>query len=112
MRPVAIGRRNWIDPCRQSTGRAEDCGDPVVESCRSLKLPVRDYLAARFLPDSLIARSSASQASLPVHGPPSTHNRIVGVNAVLRQPKSCSRVRRVEVQRIKAAELHPTAFPN
>jgi hypothetical protein len=60
MRP-GCNRTAELDPCRQSTGRAEDCGDPVVESCRKLKLPVCYYLAARFFSDSLIARSSASR---------------------------------------------------
>jgi len=46
MRPVAIGRRNWIHVGSPQAGPKVAAILSVVESCRRLKLPVRDYLAA------------------------------------------------------------------
>jgi hypothetical protein len=46
MRPVALGRRNWIHIGSAQTGPKIAAILSVVESCRRLKLPVRDYLAA------------------------------------------------------------------
>lgn len=46
MRPVAIGRKNWIHVGSQQAGPKVAAIISVVESCRRLKLPVRDYLAA------------------------------------------------------------------
>ena len=46
MRPVAIGRRNWIHVGSPQAGPKIAAILSVVESCRRLKLPVRDYLAA------------------------------------------------------------------
>jgi transposase len=46
MRPVAIGRRNWIHIGSSQAGPKIAAILSVVESCRRLKLPVRDYLAA------------------------------------------------------------------
>lgn len=45
MRPVAIGRRNWIHVGSPQAGPKIAAILSVVESCRRLKLPVRDYLA-------------------------------------------------------------------
>jgi hypothetical protein len=45
MRPVAIGRRNWIHIGSSQAGPKIAAILSVVESCRRLKLPVRDYLA-------------------------------------------------------------------
>jgi transposase len=44
MRPVAIGRRNWIHAGGPQAGPKIAAILSVVESCRRLKLPVRDYL--------------------------------------------------------------------
>jgi hypothetical protein len=46
MRPVALGRRNWIHIGSSQAGPKIAAILSVVESCRRLKLPVRDYLAA------------------------------------------------------------------
>jgi hypothetical protein len=51
MRPVAVGRRNWIHIGSAQAGPKIAAILSVVESCRRLKLPVRDYLAA-VLPSS------------------------------------------------------------
>jgi transposase len=45
MRPVAIGRRNWIHVGSPQAGPKIAAILSVVESCRRLKLSVRDYLA-------------------------------------------------------------------
>ena len=46
MRPVAIGRRNWIHIGHESAGPKIAAIFSVVESCRRLGLPIREYLAA------------------------------------------------------------------
>ncbi len=44
MRPVALGRKNWIHVGSQQAGPRVAAILSVVESCRRLKIPVRDYL--------------------------------------------------------------------
>jgi hypothetical protein len=44
MRPVATGRRNWIHIGSEQAGPRVAAILSVVESCRRLKVPVRDYL--------------------------------------------------------------------
>jgi transposase len=46
MRPVALGRRNWIHIGSAQAGPKIAAILSVVESCRRMKIPVRDYLAA------------------------------------------------------------------
>jgi transposase len=46
MRPIALGRKNWIHIGSAQAGPKIAAILSVVESCRRLKLPVRDYLAA------------------------------------------------------------------
>src|SRR5437667_12864706 len=46
MRPVALGRKNWIHIGSPQAGPKVAAILSVVESCRRLKLPVRDYLTA------------------------------------------------------------------
>ncbi len=46
MRPVAIGRRNWIHVGSPQAGPKIAAILSVVESCRRLKISVRDYLAS------------------------------------------------------------------
>jgi transposase len=46
MRPVAIGRKNWIHVGSLQAGPKIASILSVVESCRRLKIPVRNYLAA------------------------------------------------------------------
>jgi transposase len=44
MRPVALGRKNWIHIGSEQAGPRVAAILSVVESCRRLKIPVRDYL--------------------------------------------------------------------
>jgi transposase len=46
MRPVALGRKNWIQVGSPLAGPKIAAILSVVESCRRMKLPVRKYLAA------------------------------------------------------------------
>ncbi len=46
MRPVALGRKNWIQIGSPQAGPKIAAILSVVESCRRLKFPIRDYLAA------------------------------------------------------------------
>ena len=46
MRPVALGRKNWIHIGSPQAGPKVAAILSIVESCRRLKLPVRDYQAA------------------------------------------------------------------
>jgi transposase len=49
IRPVALGRRNWIHVGSKEAGPRVAAIISVVETCRRLKIPVRDYLGS-FLP--------------------------------------------------------------
>jgi transposase len=46
MRPVALGRKNWIHVGSPRAGPRVAAILLVMESCRRLKIPARDYLAA------------------------------------------------------------------
>jgi len=46
MRPVALGRKNWIHIGSPQAGPKVAAILSIVGSCRRLKLPARDYLAA------------------------------------------------------------------
>ena len=46
MRPVAIGRKNWVHIGHEDAGPKIAAIFSVVESCRRLGLPIREYLAA------------------------------------------------------------------
>ena len=46
MRPVAIGRRNWTHTGHEKAGPRVAAILSIVETCRRLKIPVCDYLAA------------------------------------------------------------------
>ncbi len=46
MRPVALGRKNWIHLGSQQAGPKVAAILSIMESCRRLKVPVRDYLGA------------------------------------------------------------------
>jgi transposase len=46
MRPVALGRRNWIHIGSKEAGPRVANILSIVETCRRLVLPVREYLAA------------------------------------------------------------------
>jgi transposase len=46
MRPVALGRKNWIHVGSQQAGPKVAAILSIVETCRRLAIPIRDYLAA------------------------------------------------------------------
>jgi transposase len=46
MRPLVLGRKNWIHIGSQQAGPKVAAILSVVESCRRLKLPLREYLAS------------------------------------------------------------------
>jgi transposase len=45
MRPVVVGRKNWIHVGSEQAGPKVAAVLSVVETCRRLKLPIREYLA-------------------------------------------------------------------
>ena len=45
MRPIALGRGNWIHIGSEAAGPRVAAIVSVIESCRRLKIPVRHYLA-------------------------------------------------------------------
>ena len=57
MRPIAIGRKNWLHLGSKEAGPKIAAIFSVVESCRRLNIPIRKYLAD-VLPTSPIALSS------------------------------------------------------
>lgn len=60
MRPVALGRKNWIHVGSPQAGPKVSAILSVVESCRRLKVPIRDYLADT-LP--ILARTSIQRVA-------------------------------------------------
>jgi transposase len=46
MRPVVLGRRNWIHVGSEQAGPRVAAIISIVETCRRLKIPVRKYLSA------------------------------------------------------------------
>jgi transposase len=46
MRPIALGRKNWLHVGSASSGPKVAAILSVVESCRGLNLPITDYLSA------------------------------------------------------------------
>jgi transposase len=46
MRPVALGRKNWIHVGSQQAGPKVAAILSIVETCRRMTIPIRDYLAA------------------------------------------------------------------
>jgi hypothetical protein len=71
MRGVALGRRNWIHIGSQLAGPKVAAILSVVENCRRIGLPIREYLAA-FLP-GLADRSIHSLEQLtPEPTPPAS----------------------------------------
>jgi len=72
MRPVALGRKNWLHIGSPRAGPKVAAILSIVESCRRLQVPVRDYFSA-ILPGSLISRSGAFQTLLPLCGSPDIH---------------------------------------
>ena len=46
MRPVAIGRKNWVHLGSKEAGPKVAAIFSIVESCRRIGLPIREYMAA------------------------------------------------------------------
>jgi transposase len=46
MRPVALGRRNWINIGSEEAGPRVAAIVSIVETCRRPKFPIRDYLCS------------------------------------------------------------------
>jgi len=46
IRPVALGRKNWIHSGSQGAGPRIAAILSIVETCRRLKIPIRNYLAS------------------------------------------------------------------
>jgi hypothetical protein len=46
MRPIAVGRKNWIHIGSAQAGPKVAAILSIVESCRRMNVPVREYLAA------------------------------------------------------------------
>jgi transposase len=46
MRPLALGRRNWIHTGSEQAGPRVAAIVSVVETCRRLKIPIRDYFGS------------------------------------------------------------------
>ena len=44
MRPVALGRKNWLHVGSEKSGPKVAAIMSVIESCRRLAVPVKDYL--------------------------------------------------------------------
>jgi hypothetical protein len=72
MRPVALGRKNWLHIGSPQAGPKVAAILSVVESCRRLQVPVRDYFST-ILPGLPISRSGAFQTVLPLCGSPGIH---------------------------------------
>jgi transposase len=45
MRPVALGRKNWVHVGSKDAGPKVAAIASIVETCRRLKIPIREYLA-------------------------------------------------------------------
>ena len=45
IRPIALGRKNWIHVGSQQAGPKVAAILSIVETCRRMKIPIRDYLA-------------------------------------------------------------------
>ena len=46
IRPIAVGRKNWIHIGSPEAGPKVAAILSIIESCRRIKLPVREYLSA------------------------------------------------------------------
>ena len=60
MRPIAVGRKNWIHIGSEQAGPRVAAIISVIESCRRLKIPIRDYLT-----DILPGLANASLKRVP-----------------------------------------------
>src|ERR1700730_3772891 len=74
MRPVALGRRNWIHLGSKEAGPRVAAIISIVETCRRLSLPLRDYLGS-VLPGLANFPSVESLNSRPALGRPGSNRR-------------------------------------
>ena len=72
MRPVALGRKNWLHIGSPQAGPKVAAILSVVESCRRLKVPVRDYFSS-ILEGLPTSRYASYQTLLPPCGSPGIH---------------------------------------
>jgi transposase len=70
MRPVALGRKNWLHVGSKQSGPKVAAILSVVESCRRLQVPVKDYLLA-ILPGMSDRKHSEVAQLTPAHWTPS-----------------------------------------
>ena len=76
IRPLALGRRNWLHIGSEQAGPRVAAIVSVVESCRRLKIPIRDYLAsilpglANFPVSRACSHASASALCSDLEYPP------------------------------------------
>ena len=68
MRPVALGRKNWLHVGSAKSGPKVAAILSVVESCRRLGIPVKDYLLA-ILPGMNRRKRSEIAGLTPAAGP-------------------------------------------
>ncbi len=73
MRPVALGRKNWLHVGSAQSGPKVAAILSVVESCRRLGIPVKEYLLA-VLPGMARRNLSELAHSPPLVGPPPETN--------------------------------------
>src|SRR5262252_6787434 len=66
MRPVALGRKNWLHVGSAQAGPKVAAILSVVESCRRLGIPVKDYLSA-VLPGMSQKKHSEVAQLTPAH---------------------------------------------
>ena len=100
MRPVALGRRNWIHIGSEQAGPRVAAIVSVVETCRRLKIPFRHYLGS-VLPGLSDFPINRIAELTPPPGRPETNRRYervsVGPGATREQPapRCCERLQAV-----------------
>jgi transposase len=82
MRPVALGRKNWIHIGSPLAGPKVAAILSVVESCRRLKIPCATIFL-RFSPGLPISRFDAFRNSLHLRGSPDIHRLKLAGAAVI-----------------------------
>ena len=92
MRPVALGRKNWFHIGSPQAGPKVAAILSVVESCRRLKVPVRDYFST-ILPGSADLPIQRLPDFTPAAWSPSIHrrsNRGSGVEGIASRAIYCA----------------------
>ena len=81
MRPVALGRKNWIHIGSPQAGQKVAAILSVVESCRRLQVPVRDYFST-ILPGLADLPIRCLPTLLPLRGSPGIPRVCGGADAL------------------------------